>query len=52
MRETKKRNGISPENRAKMVSGQRAWISDPENKNAVASRLPNVRAARLAKGEA
>lgn len=49
MRATKISSGISPEARAKMIDGQRAWISDPYNKKQVSNRLPRVRAARAIK---
>lgn len=48
MRITKINAGISPESRAKMVQGQRAWIKDPEIRKQVSSRLPRVRAKRAA----
>jgi hypothetical protein len=51
MRATKIKNGISPEARAKMVEGQRVWISNPENKKKVSDRLPRVRALRAIKVE-
>jgi hypothetical protein len=51
MRTTKIKAGISPEARAKMIEGQRAWLSDPENKKQLSNNLPRVRASRTTKAE-